>query len=497
MNRLTAAVAAIAAAIVSTLFFAPGAPELGAARTGDADLAARTRAAVGDPAGLRGLAVASVDGGQVRLAGLGEADDGRPVDADTAFEPGSVTKTWTAMLLADMLADGEVRTTDTLGSLLPDRTFTDPAVRDITVEELASHRSGLPPLAPRDGAGTLASMTAPLRGADPYAGVGVDDVLDAVEGIDLDNSKGTVRYSNFGMSVLGHALAARAGTPYTSLVTERILRPIGMTTTVFRPDGAEPPATAAAGATAAGRTVDTWSGSGYLPAGIGDWTTIADLATFVAATMAGNAPGVEATAPRFRDDDSTRIGYGWFTTRYGDREITWHNGATGGFSAYVAFEPATGRGVAVLGNTDRSVVPVGLALLGVRDGPGTTTDGDGIARVAVTIVLLLGALGPVVTLTAGGRTRWLPAPDRLHAVAGVASAAGSLAVAHAVGAWLTLPGPLWTLFLAALAAAVATIVTRWRSLPTIHSGRKAVRWTGSVVTAAIGAALVTAAAVMG
>jgi CubicO group peptidase (beta-lactamase class C family) len=497
MNRLIPAMAAIAAAVLAALFFAPGAPQLGGRHTGDADLAARTRTAVGDPAGLRGLAVASIDNGRARLAGLGEADDGRPVDADTAFEPGSVTKTWTAMLLADMLARGEVRTGDTLGTLLPDRGFADPAVRDITVEELASHRSGLPALAPRGGLGVLAATTAPLRGTDPYAGVGVGDVLDAVSRVKLTDGKGTVRYSNFGMSVLGHALAARVGMPYVQVVTDRVLQPMGMTDTHFRPDGAAPPPTAAAGTTVAGRPVDAWTGSGYLPAGIGDWTTAADLARFVTATTAGTAPGAAATTPRFRDDDTTRIGYGWFTTRYGDRDITWHNGATGGFSAFVAFEARTGRGVVVLGNTDRSVVPVGLALLDVPGRPGTTARSDGLPFVIVTLILLLGPLGPAATLWIGGRVRWWPATDRLRLAAGMASASGSLAAAYVIGAWLTVPGPLWTVAFGGLAGTAAATALRWRSLPTIRSGRTMVRWSGTVTSVAVGAALVVAAALLG
>lgn len=70
---------------------------------------------------------------------------------------------------------------------------------------------------------------------------------------------------------------------------------------------------------------------------------------------------------RFDDEGDRRIGYGWFTTRYADREIVWHNGATSGFRAYVGFERATGRGVVVLGNTDKAVEPIGLRLLGVPE----------------------------------------------------------------------------------------------------------------------------------
>jgi CubicO group peptidase (beta-lactamase class C family) len=496
MNRKIPAIVAVGAAVLAffaaALFFAPGAPALGGAQTGDADLAARTRAVVGDGDGYHGLAVATIEDGRTRVAGLGEAGDGRPVDADTAFEPGSVTKAWTAMLLADMLAKGEVRTTDTLGTLLPGRTFADPAVRDITVEELASHRSGLPALAPRGGFGpALRQITAPLRGADPYAGITREDLLGALETLRLEQSKGTVRYSNFGMSVLGHALAERAGTPYDRLVTDRVLAPIGMDATVFRPDRAAPPPTAATGTTMAGRPVDPWTGSGYQPAGIGEWTTAEDLAAFLAATVDGSAPGADATTPRFREDDTGRIGYAWFTTRYGDREITWHNGATGGSSAYVAYEPATKRGVVVLADTDRSVVPVGLALLGVRDGPGTTPEGEGALRVGLTLALLLGALGPVVTLALNGRVRWWPAPDRIRLVAGLASAAASLALAYLIGAWLALPGLLWTAVFALLAGVAAYGATRWRSLPTAAgAGAVRARTASAGVTVAFSAAIV-------
>jgi CubicO group peptidase (beta-lactamase class C family) len=497
MNRLIPVLVAIAAAILAATLLAPGAPTLGAAHTGDADLAARTRSVIDDPGGLRGLAVASIDDGRVRLAGLGEAADGRRVDADTAFEPGSVTKTWTAMLLADMITAGEVRATDTLATLLPGRTFADPAVRDITVEELASHRSGLPRLAPRDGFGVLGSVTAPVRGADPYVGVRHDDVLDAVSRIRLEDRKGAVRYSNFGVAVLGHALAERAGMPYTQLVTDRVLEPVGMANTVFRPDGAAPPRTAAVGTTVGGRVVDPWTGSGYLPAGVGDWTTAADLAAFLAATMNGTAPGADATTPRFREDDASRIGYAWFTTRYGDREITWHNGGTGGFSSYVGYEPATDRGVVVLGNTDRDVAPIGLALLGVTAGPHTEPERGSLPLAGVTVVLLLGALGPALTLAIGGRTRWWPPADRLSVVAGVASAAGSLAVARVLGAWLVLPGLLWTVAVGILAGTAAVAAMHWRELPTVAGARPRRRWTGTVVSAGVGAALVGAAVIVG
>src|SRR5690606_6991073 len=96
------------------------------------------------------------------------------------FESGSVTKTWTGMLFADMIATGDVRPTDTLDALLPGRTFTEPDVGNVTLEELASQRSGLPRLAPGGPVRILTTAIASLRGTDPYLGADREFVLDAL-----------------------------------------------------------------------------------------------------------------------------------------------------------------------------------------------------------------------------------------------------------------------------------------------------------------------------
>src|SRR5688500_909681 len=121
----------------------PQPPSLGGPTTGDPDVVAQVRAAVDDPEGYRGLAVALIERDRVRIAGLGDRGDrgGSPVDGDTAFEIGSVAKALTGMLLADMGKTGAVRPEDTLKACLP--AVSGPA-GDVTLVELTSHRAGLP-----------------------------------------------------------------------------------------------------------------------------------------------------------------------------------------------------------------------------------------------------------------------------------------------------------------------------------------------------------------
>ena len=158
-------------------------------------------------------------------------------------------------------------------------------------------------------------------------------------------------YSNFGMAVLGQALANRAGISYADLLDREILSPIlsplDMDVTTVVAGDAQPPSQSAQGRAANGTTTAPWRGSGYTPAGSGVRSTADDLARLVAGAMERSAPGAAATEPRFARDEDDRIGFGWFIRRRGGREITWHNGRTGGFSSFVGFDRAARRGVVV------------------------------------------------------------------------------------------------------------------------------------------------------
>ena len=481
--------------VVAVLAFliAPDPHRLGSAGTGDAALADRVRA---DPGRRHGGISGPVRG--LRRAWTDLDRPGRRGPGGPLFEIGSITKAMTGMLLADLVADGTVRADETLASALPAVRFDDPDTASITLEELASHRSGLPRLAP-GYLSLVRSQFAAVRGGNPYAGQDVDALLAAAADASPGDGRGHVNYSNFGMALLGQALAAKAGKPYDQLVTERLLRPLGMSDTVIQ--APEPRRTGRpTGSTATGHRIEAWSGEGYAPAGIGPRSTAADMARLVAGSLAGTAPGSDATRPRFDEDGegNGRIGYAWFTDRYGDREITWHNGATGGFQSYVAFDRSTQQGVVVLGNTDRAVEWIGLRLLGVEPPEGYASASPGLLRIAATFILLVWAAGSLLLLaltpTGRAKTWWRSNPDRLRFVATALSAIAVLILGHLIGAWLQVPPVLWAVAAGLAAAGAAGLVLRWRELPTIADGRPGARWSQAVVSAAVSVLVIVALA---
>jgi CubicO group peptidase (beta-lactamase class C family) len=338
--------AALALAVAALVRPAPSTlPRTG---TGDAELAALAREVVGP--GRPALAVAAVTAHGTRTAVLGAAPDAR-------FEIGSITKGLTGLLFADMIARGEVTPTTAVGALLPVRG----PLAAVPLEQLATHRSGLPSVPGGAGAfvrGWWSTVTA----GNPYP-YSTPEILDAAARAPLDAPPGT--YSNLGFAVLGHALAAAADRPYPQLLAERVLAPLGMAgaAVVAGPDGLGPHDIT--GETTGGRRADPWAGEGIAPAG-SVRADVADTARLARALLVGDAPGIDATRPR-TDFAPDRIGWAWLSRPdpVTGRTVLWHNGGTGGFTSFLGVDRDAGVAVVVLsavGAPDETT-PAGFELL--------------------------------------------------------------------------------------------------------------------------------------
>jgi CubicO group peptidase (beta-lactamase class C family) len=169
------------------------------------------------------IGIITPEGRRVASRGSTCERDGRPVDGDTAFEIASVTKVFTALLLTDMVQRGEVALDDPVAAYLPTEVRVPQRKgRQITLVDLATHTSGLPPQPP-----DLSGLDDPA--APTYS---AEQLYSSISTYELTRDIGSEwEYGNLDVALLGHALARRAGTDYQSLVRTRITEPLGLTRT--------------------------------------------------------------------------------------------------------------------------------------------------------------------------------------------------------------------------------------------------------------------------
>ncbi len=305
-----------------------------------------------------GIAVAVIENGETRFVSHGtlEREGDEPVTEHTVFEAGSVTKVFTNLLLAQMVDEGLIDLDAPIVDYLPDGfSLPQSEAKAITAFDLATHSaslSGLPPDLLAAGLG------------NPYSGYGVEGLRDWLADYQLPRPIGeSFEYNNAGTALIGLALEEVSGTDYATLLSERILDPLGMDETILALTGTDLPDGLATGHNNAREAVPNWDFDVFAPAGA-LLTTSADLITFIAAASGQSptelTPAFETMLARTRPvEDGTSIGLGWFITTTGQGEIVWHNGMTGGYSSFAGFDRASGNGVVVLTNM--------AAQLGVND----------------------------------------------------------------------------------------------------------------------------------
>lgn len=427
--------------------------------TGDHRLAEELREAAGP--GRYGLSAAVVADGTATFAGIGDDGTGAPVSATTPFEIGSVTKTMTGAVLAALERDGTVRATERVRDVVVDREWG--AVGDVTLAELASHRSGLPVQA-GGWSNLVHNLGNTLLGTAPRSHT-PEQVFDAADAATL-GPRGEAVYSNLAYALLGQALAARTGTPYPELVERHVTGPLGMTATTIPP---VPPVGSAIGHDEAGRVVAPWISRGDAPAGTGVWSTVADLVRYASALDRPGSPVADAAAARFPSEFG-RIGYGWYTVEVEGHTLLWKNGGSGGVSSSVLSEPATGRTAIVLGNSEAGVDRIAAELIGVPSPFDARPDGADAAGwfrdfapvlIAVAFPLFGGA-----TVLAGARGGWVrPVRPvrRTRALTALGSGSSLLGYAWLTGAVDGTYAPFWMLGCALAGAGWGLVVAGRRS----------------------------------
>ncbi len=313
-----------------------------------------------------GIVVGLIDTRGRRLLSAGSLNGpGTPAPGErNVFEIGSVTKTFTATLLADMVRRGEVRLDEPVQDLLPAGVrVPERDGQQITLLDLATQSSGLP---------RLPSNLAPADATNPYADYTEAQLFSFLSGYTLTRDPGAqYEYSNLGVGLLGLALARKAGKSYEQLVRDRIGGPLGMEDTRIELTADErarlAPAHDASGDTVSNWNIPTLAGAGALR------STLRDMMRYLAANLKGDTGTAlgramrDAQLPRRPTSiPATRIGLIWMTRDTAGTRIVWHNGGTGGYHAFIGFDPDRQLGVVMLISSAAGTDDIGLHLLDLR-----------------------------------------------------------------------------------------------------------------------------------
>jgi serine-type D-Ala-D-Ala carboxypeptidase/endopeptidase len=319
-----------------------------------------------------GLVVGVIQGERRVVVGYGKLsqDSGRAPDADTLFEIGSITKTFTSLLLADMVQRGEVKLED------PVRLYMPAGVRvptrngkEIRLIDLATHVSGLPRVPPEL---LMAAVFCP----DPYKYYTPDALYRYLNTCELTRDVGAVwEYSNLGVGLLGHCLERKAGRPYEELIRERICKPLGMPSTCVNvsPNLRK---RLAQGYSEPGESVEPSVDKVLVGCG-GVRSTANDMLTYLAAQMGTLHTSLdsvmESTHAVRTGTDSSEVqqALGWLILKLpgGANPIVWHNGGTAGFESWAGFIKRSRTAVVVLTNCSDAEIAdaIGLKLVAGLD----------------------------------------------------------------------------------------------------------------------------------
>ena len=289
------------------------------------------------------------DGEPVWSGGYGDIED--DLD-DVQYRIGSITKTFTAVLVLQLIRDGRLDLDDPASRVLGDVGYADRSLR-----ALLSHASG---------------MQSEPHGSwwERSAGVTWDQLVAANDGTGSVFPAGQqFHYSNLGYALLGEVAGRVLGTTWMDAVRERILEPLGMTRTSYLPEGRSAP----------GWSVDPYAGTlmsepatdtgAMAPAGQ-LWSTVRDLARYAAFLGAGHPDVLDASwldlaaHPQAGDRDDAlegAHGLGFQLMRGGSGMLVGHTGSMPGFLAACLVDRSRRTGAVLMANATTGLAPGGLA----------------------------------------------------------------------------------------------------------------------------------------
>jgi CubicO group peptidase (beta-lactamase class C family) len=293
---------------------------------------------------LPSVAAAVVRNGEIawsNAVGVADYDAGDDATPDTQYRIGSITKTFTAVAIMQLRAAGMLDLDDRLEQHLDGVANGSPTIR-----RLLSHLSGLQ----REAGEMFVTGESPTE----------DQLVEAMSAIEFVSPPGAQHhYSNLAFALLGQIVARKSGTAYTDYVDERIIEPLGLSRTTWRPQAPK----------AQGYLVDEYARTvwrepetdlgGTAPAGQ-LWSTAEDLCRWAAFLAEGRDEVLEAKSVEemwfpqvmyYPDEWMLGWGLGLMLYNQGGAIYGGHDGAMAGHLAGVAVNRKSGIGAAALTNS--------------------------------------------------------------------------------------------------------------------------------------------------
>ena len=307
-----------------------------------------------------GLSIGVIHHGVMHTYNYGEtvAGNNQLPEVNSIYEIGSITKTFTATLLAYYANEGKLKLTDPITNYLPDSVAANKELQGITLKMLSNHTSGLSRLP--DNFEFHSSDP-----YDPYKDYTKKHLYEYLKTCKLNSMPGeNYAYSNFGIGLLGSILEQVSGKTFEEMVKEVICNPLGMRNTgqhltaaqrqnfvtVYNEDG---------------KATSPWTFQVLAACGALK-STLEDMLLYLKANM-NQAPSALSQAiwltHKITYDKDIKLGLGWHMIVVNGVEYYFHDGATYGCSSFLAFDIEKKLGIVVLSNSGISTNDLGVNLI--------------------------------------------------------------------------------------------------------------------------------------
>ena len=308
----------------------------------------------------RSLSIGLVHGTHIEKFFYGETQQGNSTlpGSHSLYEIGSISKTFTAVILAHAINQGRIKLNDDIRKFLsadyPNLQFEGTPIRII---DLCNHTSGLP------GLPENFEEHKGYEENNPYLNYSKEMIVEYLGNFILDEPPGTrAEYSNLGFAILGMILEDIYQLPLKKLLQDVITVPLGMKNTTYEVPASHQNSLVAGYDHESGEDAGYWNLGAFKAAG-GLKSDLDDLLIYLRANI--NDYTRDFSLPHHQTDIQPGYGRGlaWVTQFFNDDTIIWHNGGTGGFRSYCAFVKEKQTGLVVLSNSSKDVDDMALEIL--------------------------------------------------------------------------------------------------------------------------------------